>query len=86
MAVQARVWMVYVGQASGLAQSRALISLIRINPHHFIAFPIPDRSFSLFDTNGESAISVQNASFCQRDEEKTRHEAGKVDLEGSGCL
>ena len=84
MAVQARVWMVYVGQASGLAQSRALISLIPINPYYFIAFPIPDRSFWFFDTNGKSAISVQNASFCQRDEENARHQTEKKDLEGSG--
>ena len=86
MAVQARVWMVYVGQASGLAQSRALIPLIPINSHDFIAFPIPDRSFGLFDKTGKSAISVQNASFCQRDEENARHQTGEIDLEGSGCV
>ena len=33
----------------------------------------------------KSWIPLENTSFCQRDEEKARHEAGKNDLEGSGC-
>ena len=47
---------------------------------------LPKSGSEFLAENEKGWIAVENQSFCQRDEEKTRHEAGKNDLEGSGCL